>query len=96
MPSDSQPFWKEKLIVEENGTSTINEEHDDLHVNAGKEWSSTLWQGMRELVLKLTSRLADTRGVENEEFPRSPGVKLTSWHCPHETSGCCVCSVIQE
>lgn len=66
--------------------SATNAENDDLQANVGEHASSDmLWQATGPPVLKLTSRLHDASGVENEHELASSPLRLISWQCPQES-----------
>jgi len=77
--------------------AAANAEKEDLQANVGEQGSSDrLWQATGPPVLKLTSRLRDASGVENEHEPGSSLLRLISWQHPQDSRESSACSRIQE
>lgn len=98
--SDSGSLLNENPEAAQDGagaSAAENAEKDDLQVNVGEQGvSNRLWQVTGPPVLKLTSRLCGTSGMENEHAPGSSLLRLISWQWPQESRDSSECSCIQE
>lgn len=79
--------------------SVTNAEKDDLQAaaNVGEQYTSSSvmpWQAIGPPVLKLTSLLRDTSGMEKEHEPASSRRRLISWQWLQESCDWSACSCI--